>query len=162
MSIKLIALIATLTLTLAPCVISAPQYGELCNSLLQCNRYTENFDQGVICMYRANDTEPTGYCNMFAVPVGRCHCARNCGAFNDYHDDGEFVPELGRCVGYVGSFCFNGWGVNDCVENAYCPGISRHCVCNLGFETGPDGKHCVAIKVEQDTLFFLFLNNKSI
>lgn len=144
MSTKLFAVIVTLAL--ATGVISAPDYGETCSSLIQCQRYSEHHDQSVICMLRPNASDPTGYCSTFAVATGKCACARNCGAFHDHHEDGEFLRDEGRCVGFVGSFYYNGYPENDCVPNAYCPGTSRRCVCTLGFETGPDGRHCVAIK----------------
>lgn len=83
------------------------------------------------------------FCNTVNVEVGRCQCARNCGMANFYNDVGEFLPEEGRCVGFVGTSCYDGWAQNDCVPNSYCPQNRRICECNLGFEVSSDGKHCV-------------------
>ncbi|XP_035710532.1 uncharacterized protein LOC110853399 isoform X2 [Folsomia candida] len=136
--------ILVVTLTVVTSSFCIPQYGEVCNSLIQCEPYTDRIDQSVTCIYRLNTTNPDGVCATFAVGGGRCQCSRNCGPFNDYHDIGEFLPEERRCVAMVGKFCYSGLP-DDCVENAYCPNTRPYCVCKLGFETAPDGKHCVAI-----------------
>ncbi|OXA46634.1 latent-transforming growth factor beta-binding protein 2 [Folsomia candida] len=145
MSTKLFA-IAVLTIALATYAICAPQYGETCSSINQCTAYSNNSEQSIICMFRPNATNPVGLCYTTAVAAGKCACARNCGAFSDHHENGEYSPEEGHCVAFVGRRCYKGWPGNDCGENAYCPTTSSYCVCKLGFETGPDGRHCVTAK----------------
>ncbi|OXA57392.1 hypothetical protein Fcan01_06394 [Folsomia candida] len=125
------------------------QYDEVCSSADQCEKYTNTYDQSVICMLRIlgkdNETEQinAGLCSVVSVPTGRCQCARNCGPVNGYFDYGEFDVAEQRCRGFAGSPCYDRWALNDCVENAYCPQNVRKCTCNLGYVESEDGKYYV-------------------